>query len=643
MTGDVLVGSYTSRGGVSLESMPIHAPERVPHLRAPVVIWADHDVNVDGVIRLANRLHVRIPEIVGDEITTATLRARSEKAGRTVLGIHGSGVIDGTFVRSAADARKVLARHQNTDPDRLGSSIRGVLTLYLWSPNPAQVDIVPDPWGGFVFHFRDIHVHAFSTDLRALVETLRSMGYRPRRSLDFATEVAATGSGGLSPSSYEDVDVLDSFERVKVTSEGIQISRYSVADKVLTPFESYAEGLEQVRTEIEDNIRAVSAASEAGGPEIIAHLTGGLDTRMILAASKSLGLASKFTFLSMGPETMADRWVAGRLAAEFGLTMTEWRATQVLRNPSTIAEQALWPMEFSSGLLTAGPHEHMAGADTVVLSGGFGGNFKGNYSKSLDDASAPVTFEETARIAERIWGGRAYSTDSDIGLYSSETVNRRISRFHEIRLAAEQMGMDSGAGLDWAFINVRNRYFVVPTTLEWNTYVHRFDPLYCLSGARLALSLSVKERAANWVVFDLLRGWDERLLSLPFDTPRMNSTYQELRGPVPSLDFTDLQRQPSFDGRKSDKPLNGRVDLLPTTPQVIELANAMNAPLWQIRDLDAVRTALRDVIDRTDSALVDAIFNRRRLNTLLRADLKNRVAVRQVHHLHATLLWFANN
>ncbi len=642
MTGDVLVGCYTSPGGVSLESLPIDAPERVPQLRAPVVIWADHDVHVDGVIRLADRLHVRIPEIAGDETLSAKLRARHEKARRTVLGIHGSGVIDGTFVRSAADVSKVLARRQSSDPDRLGSSIRGVLTLYLWSPNPARVDIVPDPWSGFVFHFRDIHLHAFSSDLRALVETLRSMGYRPRRSLDFATEVAATGSGGLNPSSYENVDVLDPFERVAVTSEGIQISRYSVADEVLTPYASYAEGVEQVRTEIEDNIRAVAVASEAGGPETIAHLTGGLDTRMILAASKSLGLASEFTFLSMGPETMADRWVAGRLAAEFGLTMTDWRATRVLRNPSTIAEQALWPMEFSSGLLTAGPHEYMTGTDTVVLSGGFGGNLKGNYSKSLEGSPAPVTFEETARIAERIWGGRAYSTDPDIGLYSSETVNRRINRFHEIRLAAGQMGMDSGAGLDWAFINVRNRYFVTPTTLEWNTYIHRFDPLYCLSGARLALSLSVKERAANWVVFDLLRGWDERLLSLPFDTPRMNSTYQELRGPVPSLDFTDLKRQPSFDGRKPDKPLKGRVDLLPPTPEVVERANAMNAPLWQIRDLEAARTALRDVIDRTDSALVDAIFNRRRLNTLLRADLKNRVAVRQVHHLHATLLWFAS-
>ncbi|MGW9005147.1 hypothetical protein, partial [Brevibacterium casei] len=379
------------------------------------------------------------------------------------------------------------------------------------------------------------------------------------------------------------------------------------------------------------------------GPEVIAHLTGGLDTRMILAASKSLGLASEFTFLSMGPETMADRWVAGRLAAEFGLTMTNWRATRVLRNPSTIAEQALWPMEFSSGLLTAGPHEYMTGTDTVVLSGGFGGNFKGNYSKSLDDASAPVTFEETARIAERIWGGRAYSTDSDIGLYSSETVNRRINRFHEIRLAAEQMGMDSGAGLDWAFINVRNRYFVVPTTLEWNTYIHRFDPLYCLSRARLALSLSLKERAANWVVFDLLRGWDQRLLSLPFDTPRMNDAYQEMRGPVAALEFTDLRRQPRFDGRKPAPAPNGRSDISPTTPEIIERANALNAPLWQVRDLDQVRVALREVISGTDAADIDAVFNRGRLNTLLHAELKNRVAIRQVHHLHSTLLWYADN
>lgn len=558
-----------------------------------------------------------------------------------MLDVHGCGVVDGRFVTDTSGLQDLLDGSPRWTPDSLGSSIRGVLTAYIWSPEERAVHVLPDPWGGLVHLYREPGLEIISSDVSAVVRAMRLLGRRPRASLEFATEVAAMGSGGLTPSSYEDVEVLDVLRRVRVDADGASVHDYPLAQEVLTPFSSYEEGLAAVRAEIEGNVAAVAAASRDGGPAVLAHLTGGIDTRMVLGATLAQGLTQGFAYLSLGPRTMPDRSIAERLAVEFGLTMTEFQGSDVLRVPATLAEQATWPMEFSRGLLTAGPHTHRTASNSVVLSGGYGGYMKGNYSKVLEPGDATLSRESSARLTQRLWGPKAFSSDPARGLYTVDVVDRRVERFHELRAGAIGRGLGPAEALDWLFISVRNRYFLAEATRTWNAYVHRFDPLYSIAGPRLALSLPRDTRASGTILLDLLRGWDERLPALPFDYPRVTAAYESLRSPIGPRDWAAPRTSPRYDARPGPASPPPQLTVDPATPEVVARARELQAPLWQVRDLDRVRTDLREVLDRVDSAQLGQVFNLRQLDGMLRWELKHRGLIRQVHHLYAALLWYA--
>ncbi|WP_298886925.1 hypothetical protein [uncultured Serinicoccus sp.] len=563
--------------------------------------------------------------------------------GPVALDLHGCGIVAGRFVTTTADLQDLLDAWPTWSPDALGSSLRGVLTAYVWSPQEETLHVLPDPWGGLVHRYRSADIEILSSDVGAVVSAMRLLGLQPRRSLEFATEVAAMGSGGLTPSSYEDIEVLGVLQRAHVRPDGVSIIDYSVASQVLTPFASYEEGLATVRAEIESNVAAVAASRVGGSRTVLAHLTGGIDTRMVLGATLAQGLTDQFAYLSLGPRSMPDRAIAERLAVEFGLTMTEFQGSDVLQVPSTLAEQARWPMEFSRGLLTAGPHGHRTPSDTVVLSGGFGGYMKGNYSKILEPEDASLSRESSARLTERLWGPKAFSADPQRGLYTVDVVDRRRGRFHALRSAAHDRGLGPAEALDWLFISVRNRYFLTEATRTWNAYVHRFDPLYTLSGARLALSLPRDTRATGTILLDLLRGWDERLPALPFDYPRVTPAYEALRSPIAPRAWSQPDASPRYDRRPGPATPAPALTVDPATPDVVARARELQAPLWQVRDLPHVREDLRQVLADVDSSQLGEVFNQRQLDGMLRWELKHRGLIRQVHHLYAALLWYAQD
>lgn len=247
--------------------------------------------------------------------------------------------------------------------------------------------------------------------------------------------------------------------------------------------------------------------------------------------------------------------------------MTAQTGSTIERMATSIGEQAHWPMDFSHGLVTAGPHAHHRGSNTIVLSGGYGGYMKGNYSSTLADFDLSPTVEATSAMAEKLWGTLAYSADPSVCLYTPQLRAERVERLHAMRMAAQGRGLAPDAALDWLFISVRNRYFVAETTRLWNAYFSRFDPLYALAGARLALSLPRAEHSSTVVALDLMRRWEPRLAGLPFDRPKVSAS------------------------------------------------------------------------DALDPALKKRVFNPARLHALLNHDLKHRGVIRQVHNLHATLLW----
>lgn len=567
-----------------------------------------------------------------------------------VLGVHGCAVVDGVFVADVAAYQAVVDARPRWSLEALGQSARGVFCAYVFDPVTNAVWVLPDPWGGgLVHHARTPADHVISSDLGAVVACLSALGHPPRRSPAYATELAACGSGGLAPSSHEGVEVLDILEFAVVDAHGVHVRSYPVAEHLTEPFASYEEGLEAVRAEIEGNIAAIAASPLPR----IAHLTGGADTRMVLGATLSQGATDAFRYLSIGQPGLPDKEIAERLAVEYDLLMTQERGSDVTLAPRTLREQARWPLDFSHGLVSKGPQRHQTASSTIIVSGGFGGYLKGNYSSQLARVLPDAPEElaagrlpdraQTQRFAEAIWGPRVYSRDPAVALYSADLVAARVDRLHELRLDAHQRGLDPAAGLDLLFMRVRNRYFVGETTRLWNEYIHRIDPLYCLSGARLALTGGPDLRRANALVLDLLRGWDPALPALPFDSPKVPPAYAELRVPIAARAFREPDRAARYDDAPPPPvPEGRRQDLRPATPEQVARARELRGPLWQVRDLDAVRSDLRTLVWDDGSSPLAAAFNRPVLWQLLTWPLNHRALIRQAFDLHAAVLWHAD-
>lgn len=130
---------------------------------------------------------------------------------------------------------------------------------------------------------------------------------------------------------------------------------------------SYEDSLEAAQAEIMANIKALS---ESDHRRKVAHLTGGVDSRLVLASILSCRKESEFAFYCSGGPTEPDKIVAERLAVEFGLTMTNHPGFEVKTAPATLDDQLLWPFQHTSGIISAAAHVGHEQTSTIIASGG---------------------------------------------------------------------------------------------------------------------------------------------------------------------------------------------------------------------------------------------------------------------------------
>lgn len=246
----------------------------VSHRRIPAIIRHGGQAQLESAEELAPGLLVHGAPVHG-------VRRRPAPV---ALAVDGCGVVGSRFVTDTVSLQEVLDRQVGgRSGSAIGSSIRGVLTLYLWHPDLEMVEILPDTWGGLVYCYRAADVEVFSSDLGAVLHALSDLGRMPAKSLDFVSEVAALGSGGLAPVSYDGIEVLDVFEYLRVTPARSAVLTYPTVDDLSRPFDSYQAGLDAIEDEVLGNVQAVAQYAPLQGDRLV-HLTAGLDTRMLLAA-----------------------------------------------------------------------------------------------------------------------------------------------------------------------------------------------------------------------------------------------------------------------------------------------------------------------------------------------------------------------
>lgn len=557
-----------------------------------------------------------------------------------VLGIHGFGQVLGHAVATPTDVAAVL-RDRAEDPELIGASLRGALTLVLRDSSTGHRLLLADPFGGgIVFMWRDARRWCASSSLPTLVAFLSGHGVRLRKSLGYAAAVGLIGNGGLFPAPYEDVEVLPQFSYLRQVAGRFEIHRYSTRGEFFTVRRDdaahYRHMLEAVADDVVTNIDIYSRYPAA---DYISHLTGGLDSRTILAGLTRTEHLDKYSLFTSGPDYTPDVMVARQVASHFDLRVTDHSGLNVSIAPSSAAQAELWAMFETGGVLPGPAHSGMTGPpDSVVLSGGY--SLLRSYYGAEFDSHAPRADRERWLVDAMLGMASPYRKNFDGGLFAASVVERVHAMAQDILNEVDDLELPADTLPDHAFFRLRSRYYTGEIQRSLSSFVHRGDALYSKNLLSLAYSAPRAQRIDNFVQLDLIRQLNEELMLLPYDAPRITESYRRARPSLPpeTLPVQRATRRRHTLRLQGAHPM-GTKSPRPTAAQEAE-AQRISAPVRLVLGAEASQQGLRQAIDSLGEDALKATFNVPQLRRLAEVKPRSRPLYRSLNTLNTTVTWF---
>lgn len=560
-----------------------------------------------------------------------------------VQGVHGFGHLLGHAVATSAEAADVLRQCRET-PEAIGASLRGAVSIVLRDIETGQRHLLADPFGGgLVFIWEHGDRWCASSSLPTLVSFLGAHGHRLRKSLGYTAALGLIGNGGLFPAPYEGVEVLPQFSFLTQSQGKKQVSTYPNRTDFFSVRRDdrthYQQMLEAVADEVVDGIEI---SSRYPASAYIAHLTGGLDSRTIVAGLTRTEHLERYALFTSGPDYTPDVIVAAQVAAHFDLQVTDDSGLRSSVLPANPAQADLWAMHETGGILPGPAHVGMSGPpDSVVLSGGY--SLLRSYYGPDFDAQAPRA-ERERWLADAMLGfASPYRQQFDGGLFSDSVVARTHALAAEMIQELDELDLPADVLPDHAFFRVRSRYYTGEIQRSLSPYVHRSDPLYATHLLALAYSLPREQRMGNFVQLDLNRQLNQELMLLPYDTPRITDDYRAARPSLPvqtePIPRTSRRRQAI---RPQAVHAVGPRSARPTKQQEAE-AKRVGAPVRLVMGAEASQQGLRTVIGQLGEDVLKETFNMRELRRLAEVRPRSRPLYRSLNTLNTAVSWLLDS
>lgn len=426
-------------------------------------------------------------------------------------------------------------------------------------------------------------------------------GQEPRRD---ALGIGWMGFAGVildDVTGFEGVTVLPQCARVDLDGAG----EHKIAT-ALHPARWYPNGLRPeeaalvARADLDAELRAIS---ELGVATVLSDLTGGKDSRVILAGMLSAGVVDSFRFLTRGPPDLPDVHIANHLAEQLGLQRARplplpedeaarWRVRAVDADLGidrrfvfgTSGMCTLW----SSGALPVPLRE-------VTLNGVGGEPWYTNYPASGKLARLDQ-FPNWLYNSQKI--GKAGLVKPEARAHY-ETV---IARIAQELLEGARTPQDA---VDKYYLRVRMRRW-------WGTYSeldrqNRVHPLFSAPAIAAAFALGSKWRHAQYLPYSLMLHADTRLVTTPFADDVWPEALGELVGTKYLTPDMLASRERPVSGTGSVKTVDGRPagpKRNASTHRVVSTAESRLAefralvvddpdhPLFEVLDRDALRDAI---------------------------------------------------
>lgn len=606
-------------------------PGLVASLRAPVIVVGESN-HLPANIRVGKNLAVFYPA------------AGAARRGNRIYLLDGVGISGSTTLVDGEGVAEILdphLQHEAVDvvADRWANGVKNPCAAYVIDMCTQQILCLPDPLGGaLAFRYQSTSAQIISTDVVSLANVVIAMGLPLRKSADFQMERLILGNGGLTPSSYEDVDRLDPFEYWMVSRRGVTRERYRQEEFDLT----YVESVQVIRDELIESVLAVSKLSTE---RRIAHITGGFDSRLVLAAAMAAGCSKEFLYFCSGPGGSTDRKIADGLSLSFDLRRSSGGglAASPLDN---IHEQLLAPLYHSGGITSSGPNGGESKSNVVVVGGGYGGilrsTFSSRFSSLAPEEMSPSSLMD--KFAPRPVGNEQ--------IYAESTLSSLGDKLFQQWQKLLSQGCEYDSVGDAFYLAVRNRYHFGQNSMLWSRVGRRFDPLYSVSAAKAAARMPLYSRQANVLGFDIMESLGVGLEKYPFDMNRFSDAYRSIRRVPDRIDFSnsggmefDDSHRISYGGTVSLPPsLEGLAVNAPTLTgearkAAIEKANKIGLNYWHIASLEPAQKSLRAGLDKFGLNAIDGLIDSKYAWHLAKDRLTRRAEIRDVYSMYGLVAW----
>jgi hypothetical protein len=254
----------------------------------------------------------------------------------------------------------------------------------------------------------------------------------------------------------------------------------------------YEDLIDQACIDIRDNVTACLGATAA---HHALSLTGGLDSRMVLAAIMSLGRERELAYYTYGASSSPDRIIAANLRRLFGLT-----ELQVTPNAEGSADEQLARLfSQSCGMRAMDLSSERSSGDVFMMIGGCGENYRGFYT--------------TMMLAKGVSVEQLFSaTDDEFFLAFVRTHGRWPGLRRTARAALEsrmrgeivERGLDRTTALDSLYTKYRNRYHFGLGSRVQSQAMIKFSPLDSVSALLASFAIDAKARMRGKVALDIL-------------------------------------------------------------------------------------------------------------------------------------------
>lgn len=402
--------------------------------------------------------------------------------------------------------------------------------------------------------------------------------------------------------------------------------------------------IDRAAAEISDNVAALCSG---GFRHRVCDLTGGRDSRMMLAAAMQRGLAEQFVFSTGGSTQTADGNVAASIRR--GLSLRRGVIVARPRRPQPDMLATLRRMLLRTygcfAQNTATGLGRKSDRSVLHLNGGFGETFRSFYLEQL----SPRAPTPLALLIRQV---RARGQ-----VLRPEAIDRMTATLEALFEARRARGFDDFDAGDQHYIEHRNRQFMGTQCRVRLNFEAAAFPLYSPAAVMAAFSMPAEERKQAKIPFELIDRLFPELLQFPLAEGRWSSSVVERHEMAERLQALEpvTPSSPSLTAEDQEEivevtvascPIDDQGTSLGQTPTDWSRRMAADGKHWTWVRFDSAHALFRELVGDQDLiGAIDDVFDPDALRDLARRDLASftgSTEIRLIYRLLAAMLWLGD-